>query len=151
LNIELIMISNSFFDSIFSVVVHPQISDGAIGLGSLHRKVMAHVKHQICMLMVDCMGESSSMPCHDGPCDDCTELKGIEIMAGASFCAVQMLRVAVRDDLELKPIAPPKLPDAAMIYAEVSNFTTDKPRPAEINADELIARLIRICKGQVRP
>ena len=64
-------------------------------------------------------------------------------------CAMQMLRVAVRDDLELKPMPPPKLPDAAMIYAEVSNFT-DKPRPAEINADELIARLIRICKGQVR-
>lgn len=67
-----------------------------------------------------------------------------------SMSAMQMLRVAVRDDLELKPIAQPKLPDAAMIYAEVSNFT-DKPRPAEINADELIARLIRVCKGQVCP
>ena len=64
-------------------------------------------------------------------------------------CIMQMLRVAVRDDLELIPKPPPSLPDAAMIYAEVSNFT-DKPRPAELNADDLIARLIRVCKGQVR-
>ena len=62
---------------------------------------------------------------------------------------MQMLRVAVRDDLDFNPVPPPKLPDAAMFYAEVSNFT-DKPRPAELNADDLIARLIRVCKGQVR-
>jgi hypothetical protein len=65
-------------------------------------------------------------------------------------CAAQMLRVAVRDPVEVAPVwAPPALPDAGMIYAEVANFA-DKPRPAELNADDLIARLIRVFKGQVR-
>jgi hypothetical protein len=59
-----------------------------------------------------------------------------------------MLRVAVKDDLDLNPYTPTTVPDAAMIYAEVSNFT-DKPRPIELNADSLIARLIRLFQGQV--
>lgn len=83
---------------VFAVVVHTQITAGAIGLGNVQRKI---------------------------------------------------LRVAVRDDLELTPyVPPPSLPNAAMIYAEVSNFT-DKPKAAELNSDDLIARLLRVFKGQI--
>ncbi len=60
----------------------------------------------------------------------------------------QILRVAVRDEVELKAYVPSKtLPDCAMIYCEVANFT-DKPRPCELSADGLIVRIIRVLKGQ---
>jgi vesicle-fusing ATPase len=60
-----------------------------------------------------------------------------------------MLRVAVKDPLDILPYKPPStLPGAAMMYAEVSNFG-DKPRAVELNADDLIARLIRVFKGQI--
>ncbi len=61
---------------------------------------------------------------------------------------MQMLRVAVNDELDIAPYSPRNIPNAAMIYAEVSNFA-DKPRATELNADDLIARLLRVFKGQV--
>uniref|UniRef100_A0A7R9YT48 Vesicle-fusing ATPase n=1 Tax=Chlamydomonas euryale TaxID=1486919 RepID=A0A7R9YT48_9CHLO len=61
----------------------------------------------------------------------------------------KILRVAVRDPVEVTPLrARPQLPDAAMIYADVANFA-DKPKAAELNADDLIQRLIRVFSGQV--
>ncbi len=63
----------------------------------------------------------------------------------------QILRVAVRDPLELVPFkGQAKLPPAGMIYAEVGTIT-DKGRPADLEADPLIARLIRVFGGQVGP
>eukprot|EP00955_Chlamydomonas_euryale_P086544 364223-Chlamydomonas_euryale.AAC.3 len=69
---------------------------------------------------------------------------------GSRACTcLQILRVAVRDPVEVTPLrARPQLPDAAMIYADVANFA-DKPKAAELNADDLIQRLIRVFSGQV--
>lgn len=62
----------------------------------------------------------------------------------------QILRVAVRDPLEMLPYRPPaNLPNVAMVYAEVTTIT-DKGRPAELQADDVIARLIRSFRGQAR-
>lgn len=73
--------------------------------------------------------------------------------AGANTVArmphMQILRVAVRDPVEVVfMFSPPQLPNASMIYGEICNFA-DKPKPAELNADDLIARLIRVFAGQV--
>jgi hypothetical protein len=61
---------------------------------------------------------------------------------------LQILRVAVRDEVEVKPYNPPKsLPDLAMLYLDIANFA-DRPRQCELDADDLIARLIRVFNGQ---
>ena len=63
---------------------------------------------------------------------------------------MQILRVAVRDQLELTPWRPPaNLPPAGMVYGEVTTIT-DKGRPAELAADPLISRLVRSFQNQVR-
>lgn len=70
-------------------------------------------------------------------------------MPARCLVLLQMLRVAVRDEIDIAPYVPPaSMPNAAMIYAEVFNFT-DKPKPAEMNADALIARLLRVFMGQI--
>lgn len=57
--------------------------------------------------------------------------------------------MAVRDTLDLKPYKIPKdLPPIGMMYAEVGGIT-DKPRPAELPADDIIQRLLRCFKEQV--
>ena len=100
-NDELVAIGFTEVSSyVFKVAAHPQISDGAIGMGSVQRK---------------------------------------------------MLRVAVRDDLELTPfsIGSPGSPgDATLIYCEVCNFT-DKPSRQKLDAAELSAHLIAMFKGQI--
>lgn len=62
---------------------------------------------------------------------------------------LQVLRVAVSDTMDLKPYRVPKdLPAIGMMYAEVGGVT-DKPRPAELQADDIIQRMLRLFKEQV--
>mmetsp|Transcript_11657 Transcript_11657/g.20672 ORF Transcript_11657/g.20672 Transcript_11657/m.20672 type:complete len:723 (-) Transcript_11657:92-2260(-) len=61
----------------------------------------------------------------------------------------KILRVAVRDALEMVPWrAPSTLPPAGMIYGEVG-YILDKGRPVDVASDPLIARIIKTFAGQV--
>lgn len=61
----------------------------------------------------------------------------------------KILRVATGDPLDMIPFKPPaNLPVLGMMYAEVTTIT-EKGRPADLSADDLIARLIRTFKGQI--
>ena len=62
---------------------------------------------------------------------------------------VQILRIGTKDELEFKVFkAVQDLPLLGMVYAEVTTIT-DKARPAELQAEELIKRIIKIFKNQV--
>ncbi|KAG2433336.1 hypothetical protein HXX76_008400 [Chlamydomonas incerta] len=60
----------------------------------------------------------------------------------------RILRVSARDTLDLRPFKVKGLPAVGMVYAKVAGIL-DKVRPAELQADDLIQRLIRSFGNQV--
>lgn len=61
---------------------------------------------------------------------------------------LQLLRVSVRDNLDMIPYnPPPSIQSAALIYAEI-NYVTDKVRQMELPASEIIDRLIKDFSNQ---
>ncbi|KAG2487773.1 hypothetical protein HYH03_013618 [Edaphochlamys debaryana] len=61
----------------------------------------------------------------------------------------RILRVSARDLLDLRPYRPPKeLPPIGMIYAKVAPLL-EKGRPAELQAEEVIQRLLKVFKNQI--
>ena len=62
----------------------------------------------------------------------------------------KMLRVAVRDNLELASFSPPpSLPDAAVIRCDVFNFSDMQQRPLELDMENLSLHLTELFEGQV--
>ncbi|GFR52621.1 hypothetical protein Agub_g15206 [Astrephomene gubernaculifera] len=61
----------------------------------------------------------------------------------------KILRVSTSDPLDLRPYRPPKdLPPLGLVYAKVAGIT-DKVRPSELQAEEVIQRLLNLLKNQV--
>jgi hypothetical protein len=63
----------------------------------------------------------------------------------------QLLRVSVRDVLDLVPYSPAasRITNASLVYAEI-NYVTDKIRPMEAPASEIIDRLVKDFSNQAR-
>lgn len=60
----------------------------------------------------------------------------------------QILRVSARDTLDLRAFKAKGLPAVGMVYAKVAGIL-DKVRPAELQAEDLIQRLIKSFSNQV--
>ncbi len=70
-------------------------------------------------------------------------------MLKGALC-VQILRVGVKDSLDLVPYRPPKdLPPLGMVYGKIGGLL-DKVRPTELQAGEIIDRLLKVFSNQVR-
>ena len=61
----------------------------------------------------------------------------------------KLLIVAVRDEINFKPYFPKSVPDLTMINIEIANFDYNNLIECELDADELIACLIRVFNGQI--
>ncbi|GIL90412.1 hypothetical protein Vretimale_18282 [Volvox reticuliferus] len=72
-------------------------------------------------------------------------------VGGVALNSVQrrILRVSAKDELDLRPYRAPKdLPTVGMVYGKVTGIL-DKVRPTELQADDLIHRLLRSFRGQI--
>lgn len=61
----------------------------------------------------------------------------------------KILRVAVHDEINFRPYLPESVLDLTMIYIEIANFEYNTLIEDELDADELIACLIRVFNGQI--
>lgn len=63
--------------------------------------------------------------------------------------AAQIVRVSAQEQVELVPYEPPSsLAGAGLVYAEV-NYVVDKARPCELQANDVIERLLKCFTTQV--
>lgn len=60
----------------------------------------------------------------------------------------QLLRVSAGDEMTLAPYSPPAgLPGAGLVYGQI-DYVVDKARPCEMNANDIIERLLKCFVNQ---
>jgi hypothetical protein len=88
------------------------------------------------------------MPKHQQVAAAVVDIRHQQLMRSMPVPLLQLLRVSVRDNLDMVPYnPPPSIQSAALIYAEI-NYVTDKVRQMELPASEIIDRLIKDFSNQ---